>query len=587
MSTCTIINSDISGNYADSSGGGIYLFMDSMSYIYNNTITNNVSNYGAGIGISNLSNSIIDSNSITNNTATVGGGIMMGFSSFADIKRNTISDNSASQAGGGIALYDNCSPVITDNLIHSNSVVMYGGGIFMDDHCDPIITGNTFSSNSTSFYGGGIHMQFYSDPVIENNIISGNSTLNYGGGIFIYDYSDPTLNNNEIIYNTSRDGGGGVFVYSDASATLNSNLIYHNSANNGGGGLVAVNNVIVNINKCIIAGNTAASGGAIYDTLNAIITIDSSFIIDNGSTVSSLSGFAHISANAGSPFTAINSNIYYNTLQSDTELINFSTDTLQCQNNFWHYTDSTEISNTMSGLIDFTPFSGNFIPNVPGEPLSIDSVRVYLDTLYSVLTDTLNDPGTLYVSIYGQDRLPTIKEAAVGIVKSSVYINGIAVALIETDSNSGIYHGKITIAETTGADNIRNDDILNVLRVDSIIDTIRIAANTDSSSYWLVGYKTILSSINENSITIPNLFLNVPSVINRNSSISYQIPSKQYVQIELIDITGRIVSILISGIKESGIYNIDHSKFNMNNSGIFFIRMTTADKTLTKKTIIF
>ena len=194
----------------------------------------------------------------------------------------------------------------------------------------------------------------------------------------------------------------------------------------------------------------------------------------------------------------------------------------------------------------------------------------------------------LYVSIYGQDRLPAIKEAAVGIIKSGVYLNGIAVALIETDSNSGIYHGKITIAEITGADNIRNDDILNVLRVDSIIDTIRVVANTDSSSYWLVGYKTILSSIYENHIsTIPNLFLNVPSVINRNSSISYQIPSKQSVHIELIDISGRIISILVSGIKEPGIYSIDHSKFNMNKSGIFFIRMTTTDKTLTKKTIIF
>ncbi len=587
MSTCSIINSDISGNYADSSGGGIFLHTDSTSYIYNNTISNNVSNFGAGIGISNTYNSIIDSNSITDNNATVGGGIMIGFDSYAEIKRNTIKDNSSSQAGGGIALYEDCSPLITDNIISNNSTIMYGGGIFMDDHCDPIITGNTFSSNSTSFYGGGIFAQFYSDPIIENNLISKNSTLNYGGGVFIYDYSDPTLNNNEIVYNTSRDGGGGIFVYSDASATLNNNLIYHNSANNGGGGLVAVDNVIVNINKCIFAGNTAASGGAIYDTLNTLITIDSSLIIDNGSIVSLLSGFAHIATNAGTPFTITNSNIYYNTFQSDTELINFSTDTLQCQDNFWHYTDSIDIANTIYGLIDFTPFASTFISDVPGEPLSIDSVRVYLDTLYSVVTDTLNNPGTLYVSIYGQDRLPALKEAAIGILKSGIYLNGIAVALIETDSNSGIYHGSVNIAETTGTDNIRNDDILNVLRVNDIIDTIRISANTDSSSYWLVGYKTILSSINENNLIIPNLFLNVPSVINRNSSISYQIPSKQFVQIDVIDISGRIVSVLANSIKESGIYSIDYSKFNMNKSGIFFIRMTTTNNTLTKKTIIF
>ena len=581
--------SDISQNFADSAGGGICIIHDNLSLFYGNTISNNIAEFGAGIGLADSSNTIIDSNTISNNSASAGGGIMAVNESSPIISKNSIIDNIASDAGGGIGLYINCSPSIEDNIIHSNSVNQFGGGIFMDDHCDPLIKGNSFMNNSTALYGGAIHAQFYSDPIIENNIIKGNSCLRYGGGLFIYDYSAPILNNNEIMNNTSRIGGGGIFVYSDASAALTANLIYGNSAANGGGALVGCDDVNISISQCIIANNSAGIGGAIYDTLNAQIIIDSSFITDNGSTGNTQSGFAHISANSG-PGISVSiaaSNIYYNTFQADTEIINLTNDTLNCENNYWFHTDSIDISGTVNGYIDFTPFSSDFISGAQREPVMVDSVRTYADTSYAFVIDTLYNPGTLYISLYGQNVFPDMREVAVSIISSSIYTQGIAVTLLETGHNSGIYRGSISVYETTGSDNIRNDDINNILRVNPVIDTIAITANIDSTSYWLVGYKTDLSSIIDMDTYYSGISCHVPAVMGNGGIFSYTVSDKKHVKIELLDITGRVIGIPVNGILEQGEYELNSKDIGIYHSGILFIRITAGNSIINKKTMIF
>lgn len=586
-SYCDLTNSVIKYNMSDSIGGGLYILNDiyGMTGVYNNVIDSNISDYGAGIAVSDSSISTINENQICGNSASVGGGIGIGFYADPIITNNTILGNYASEAGGGMALYDNCSPQITGNEISGNSTSHYGGGIFMDDHCDPIIDSNIISSNSSSQYGGGIHAQFYCDPLIQNNLISANSTILYGGGLFIYDYSAPNINYNEISDNSSRNGGGGIFVYSNASVYLTGDLLYGNRALSGGGGLAVVNDASASLMKCVIAGNVGGKGGAFLDTINAMIIVDSSFITDNGSKSNSISGLAHISISAAADWglNLSRSNVYYNTFQADTEIANYMTDTLTCTNNYWHMQDSTEIADIIYGEINFMPFETSFIAAAAGEPQVIDSVRAYIDTLYTVQADSLNDHATIYLSVAGDDHTPDIQESSVCIVKSNLYPNGIAVALKETGKNTGIYRGSIWVAEAPGGPDIRDDDIDNTIRVDSLGDTIKIIANTDTLALWTVLYKyqdpsglTVKTSEPKESM------LNIPAILTHKSEMAFTMQNTGYAKIEVIDMLGRIVAKPIDGVFEAGKHTFEIDTPN----GVYFVRFTCSGITENRRITI-
>jgi len=423
---------------------------------------------------------IKDGNAKGNSYNAYGGGIYI-YQASPEINSCIITNNSADEYGGGVYIY-NSSPVLINNIISNNSASYQGGGIYIDYYSSPKLISSTISNNS-SCWGGGIFVDENSSPTVTRNIISYNSSEG-GGGIYIYN-SSFTLKENIISYNL----GGGVYIDRYSSPTLLRTTIFYNLAYEGSG-IYIEDNSSAKIIQCVIGMNKSEDGGVIHNYISSEIIIDSSFIVDNGNCNDYQSGLAYISpyANSGVTFKINLSNIYYNTFQTDTEIYNLSSATISLENNFWWDTTDEEISAKIKGPNSHSPWVNDFIPNVPGEPVSVDSLKNY-DENFAKIIDSIGKEDTLYIRIYGKDRNSYIREVAVVIIKSSVYPNGIACGLVETNTNSGIYEGKAYVLESTGNDIIKVDDINQVIRVNTIGDRITLISNVDTSKKFYVKYK--------------------------------------------------------------------------------------------------
>lgn len=81
------------------------------------------------------------------------------------------------------------------------------------------------------------------------------------------------------------------------------------------------------------------------------------------------------------------------------------------------------------------------------------------------------------------------------------------------------------------------------------------------------------------------LFQNYPNPFNPVTTISYSIPKISQVELEVYDIVGREIAILVNEIKDQGNYKVtfDASKLN---SGIYFYTIKAGDFVSTKKLIV-
>jgi hypothetical protein len=95
----------------------------------------------------------------------------------------------------------------------------------------------------------------------------------------------------------------------------------------------------------------------------------------------------------------------------------------------------------------------------------------------------------------------------------------------------------------------------------------------------------ILSVENENNPLSFNLAQNYPNPFNPITTISYQIPAPAYVTINVYDVLGNEIEILISEEKNAGSYDIgfDGSKLT---SGIYYYRISAGEFSQTKKMIL-
>jgi len=488
----------IDGNGAGTWGGGIYCDVFTNPVIRNSKFEKNYAERGGAIAC-NQASPIIEDNLIINNTAVCGGGIACtgypwSVATPPVIKNNTISSCSTDIAGGGIYCHSS-SFLIEENNISDNYAVGYGGGI-------------TVFSCSTA----------YQYSTIKNNVIKDNIS-ELGGGISCW-FSFASAENNTIDRNVGRLGGG--IFHNRGSSIFISNTITNNYATECGGAFNSFELSYPYIKHSLFAANIAQiQGGSLYPRHGELI-VDSCFFVDNGSLDSTKSGCIHIPYDCDIMSLGY-SHLYCNTYQQDIEIDNDEDITMPFENNFWWITDSIMIDSLIEGRINFSPWFNDFITGVPGEPVSVDSVRNY-DSLYAITVDSIGgDPDTLYLRLYGMDRNSQFREAAVVLLRSDVYTGGIAVALVESAQASGIYGGKAIVKTSTGSDIIREDDIRQTIRVNTFGDTIKIIANVDTTQQFKVYYRCS-PGISEMNEMIGKLQFEVhPNPFTRSTKIRWHI----------------------------------------------------------------
>ena len=109
-------------------------------------------------------------------------------------------------------------------------------------------------------------------------------------------------------------------------------------------------------------------------------------------------------------------------------------------------------------------------------------------------------------------------------------------------------------------------------------------------------YKLVPESINDlmgggvanEDETLPNSFAlnqNYPNPFNPTTTISYQVPATGLVTLEVFDILGRSVSVLINETISAGQYTVDFNAANLP-SGMYLYRLTAGENVETKKMLL-
>jgi len=94
-----------------------------------------------------------------------------------------------------------------------------------------------------------------------------------------------------------------------------------------------------------------------------------------------------------------------------------------------------------------------------------------------------------------------------------------------------------------------------------------------------------LKKIGSNLPVTYNLYQNYPNPFNPTTTFQFDLPRKEFVNIELFDVLGQKVKTLLNEQKDAGSYKIDFNGSNLS-SGTYFYKITAGDFVKTNRMVL-
>ena len=562
-------NSLISGNHADQLGGGI-TFAWSHPTVINTVITENTSYWGGG-GVS---------------------GINSGFS----LEGTTISDNWTYSGGGGIFAFGPLEsadpPVIEDCMITGNETGDGdGGGILLSDNLDAVINRTFVVNNQASGYIGGIDVMGTS-ATISNVTVSGN-TSGGGGGIGISDNANVDITNSIVWGNTGTD-----LMLQNASVNVTYSDIQ--GGYDGMGNINADPNFVNTLpafpmdyglqldSPCIDAGTADLDQNGTDDitdylgdspdmgaseTLNfglTNFTLESSFVSPlSGSMLISADIFGNIAAN-----------------QVLAKIKDVTTDEL------------TEIELTESG----GTWSGSWTPQTESF-FSVDMEMENSDeSLFYENVALFTSVGPLNINVTGD---LSVEQNAVAVLdfmvennSQSQMVTNLSLSFlaesqecIQNMSGSTFQFDDLSSGESTESYNIIVATNDNCGAGTSIVINANIASG--GAVYWEDSFALTIEALNvvqDNFPTKYSLGEAFPNPFNPTTKISYDLPNREFVSVDIYNLMGRHIKSLVSMNQDPGHRTIEWNATNDSNqpvsAGMYIYTIQAGNFMETKKMVL-
>jgi len=230
---CCIEHGDVTGNYPDHRGGGIFCHSSDISISYN-FIAMNSADSGAGIYADSSACTISHNTIVGNYSVTQGGGIYTRYCDDAIISNNTISGNRALR-GGGMACIRDENITVSDNIVSGNYSFASGPSIRFQRSSGLITRNLVYGNWCEAFYagnGGGIYTRKCgSDLIVSENIVTGNNAAGRGGGIFCREANTIIINN--TVTGNRASLGGGFAARQYGHPLLINNIFWADTSENG------------------------------------------------------------------------------------------------------------------------------------------------------------------------------------------------------------------------------------------------------------------------------------------------------------------------------------------------------------------
>ncbi len=132
-------------------------------------------------------------------------------------------------------------------------------------------------------------------------------------------------------------------------------------------------------------------------------------------------------------------------------------------------------------------------------------------------------------------------------------------------------------------------DYIDIDAYNNEIRPVWMRVDNSKLSIWtaIISDSSLVTSVNTEKKTelTFKLFQNFPNPFNSSTKISYRIPLKSFVTLNVYDILGRKISTLVNEIKQAGTYEV---RFDGNNvsSGIYFYTLNFGKSRIVKKMIL-
>jgi len=216
-----IMTSTIKANQASLDGGGIYLLDLGLCTIINTTISHNIANgSGGGVHINETTSNASDNGAVQN-----------------CIQQSVLESNIAGTNGGGLAFISPDSSGgsrsrlnMLNTIIRGNQATGTGGGAYIE--IDRMILYNVVFSGNSAANGGGLGIKSLAST-LHSLSVSGNNASTNGGGIYI-DSGSPSIANS-IIWNNRTAGQTDLTTSSSYNANGATPSFSHTIVANSGG----------------------------------------------------------------------------------------------------------------------------------------------------------------------------------------------------------------------------------------------------------------------------------------------------------------------------------------------------------------
>ncbi|MCP4634577.1 MAG: T9SS type A sorting domain-containing protein [candidate division Zixibacteria bacterium] len=424
---------------------------------------------------------------------------------------------------GSMFLLTNDSTYITETIINGDNS---GSAVTFMNSFDSVTTICGFTiENGNAEDGGGIHCKRGVIPNIYSNRIINNNADRFGGGIYCNN-AHPKIRSN-VINNNSAPRGGGIACWDTSNAVIDFNIISDN----------------------FTYGESYGMGAGIYCELSGPL-INNNYIQNNSANKYG-GGVACFSGN----LTMLGNNIISNSaVLWGGGLIFLDSDAIIYNNNFYLNDASA------GGGTSFGNSTLRIINNIYWSNSAQNHPAIFRDYL-SDLIITHNDIQGGWEGEGNIDVDPLFR-----------------------DPENGDYHLMATYCDDPY--NSPCIDMGNPSIFDSLLDCDWGLGEERSDMGAYAGDGRLPTDINEDiTLRLPTVYRlsqNYPNPFNNSTTIKYALPFQSEVRVEVYNILGQQVETILNAKQNSGYHTVNWNASGYS-SGIYFYRLTTGDKSFTKR----
>ncbi len=550
--------------------GGAVRFVGGLAVIANCEIESSAAgdemNYGVGGGIFAEECAVTIRDTYFNaNSSTQGGAVYLldctGTLSDNSISGNSIAGIAEPLLGAGIAIINSPGVTLTANVFTANTGALKGGGLYVDGAASIAITGGEFANNEASFSGGGIALEF-STVVIDQVEFSFNSSGGIGGGVAISDSPDAAVMRSSFSSNSAIIAGG-LYAIGDSIAVRH-NLFVGNDASSTGGAVF-----VSGTESCTIYGNTLDQntsngtggmviGNSVTDALNNIVVNSTGTGMSTNTSPPPSPTYNLVWNNTGGDYSGCSPG--EGSLTADPAFVDPAT-------NDYHL-----------GL--HAPAIDSGTPGVPFADPDGSRGDLGIHGSHSFDMEQPSYPKNLIAEkVAGNAELSWDPNPESDLAHYVIYCDS-------TNDFTPSASNFVTLVPGT------DSSVILDLPPDSVCYRISALDNDGyAGGYSETAWLSPPTAVEKRDVPPPfDLGQNIPNPFNPVTRISYELPLRTNVSLEVYDVDGRLVKSLVGKVQGPGFFSVEWAGTNDNGeavaSGVYFYRLRAASFAQTKKMVL-